>query len=31
MDIYGNTVVNTIETKQLCNSLSNLTEMLTMV
>ena len=31
MDIYGNKLLNTIETKPLCISLSNLTEMLTMV
>ena len=31
IDIYGNKLVNTIETKLLCISLSNLTEMLTMV
>ena len=30
MDIYGNKLVNTIETKLLCISLSNLTEMFTM-
>ena len=31
MDIYGNKLVHTIETKPLCISLSNLTDMLTMV
>ena len=31
MDIYGNKLVNTIETKPLCISLSNLADMLTMV
>ena len=31
MDINGNKLVNTIETKQLCISLSNLADMLTMV
>ena len=31
IDIYGNKHVNTIETKLLCTSLSNLTEMLTMM
>ena len=31
MDIYGNKLVNMIETKLLCISLSNLTDMLTMV
>ena len=31
MDIYGNNLVNTIETKPLCISLSSLAEMLTMV
>ena len=31
MDIYGNKLVNTIETKLLCISSSNLAEMLTMV
>ena len=31
MDIYGNKLVNTIETKLLCISLSNLAEMLSMV
>ena len=31
MDIYGNKPVNTIETKPLCISLSNLADMLTMV
>ena len=31
MDIYGNKLVNTIETKPMCISLSNLAEMLTMV
>ena len=31
MDIYGNKLVNTIETKPLCNSLSNLADVLTMV
>ena len=31
MDIYGNKLVNTIETKPLCISLSNLAHMLTMV
>ena len=31
MDIYGNKLVNTIETKLLCISLSNLADMLTMV
>ena len=31
MDIYGNQLVITIETKPLCISLSNLAEMLTMV
>ena len=31
MDIYGNKLVNTIETKPLCISLSNLEDMLTMV
>ena len=31
MDKYGNKLVNTIETKLFCISLSNLTEMLTMV
>ena len=31
MDIYGNKLVNTIKTKSLCISLSNLAEMLTMV
>ena len=30
MDIYGNKLVNTIETKPLCISLSNLADMLTM-
>ena len=31
MDIYGNKLVNTIETKPLCISLPNLADMLTMV
>ena len=31
MDIYGNKLVNTIENKPLCISLSNLADMLTMV
>ena len=31
MDIYGNKLVNTIATKRLCASLSNLADMLTMV
>ena len=31
MDIYGDKLVNTIETKPLCISLSNVAEMLTMV
>ena len=31
MDKYGNKLVNTIETKLLCISLSNLADMLTMV
>ena len=31
MDIYGNKLVNTIETKLLCISLSNFADMLTMV
>ena len=31
MDIYGNKLVNTIETKPLCISLSNLADILTMV
>ena len=31
MDIYRNKLVNTIETKSLCISLSNLADMLTMV
>ena len=31
MDIYGNKLVNMIETKPLCISLSNLAEMLTMM
>ena len=31
MGIYGNKLVNTIETKPLCISLSNLADMLTMV
>ena len=31
MDIYGNKLVNTIETKPLCISLSNLADMLNMV
>ena len=31
MDIYGNKLVNTIETKPSCISLSNLADMLTMV
>ena len=31
MDIYGNKLVNTIKTKSLCISLSNLAEMLSMV
>ena len=31
MDIYGNKLVNTIETKSLCISLSNLVDMLAMV
>ena len=31
MDIYGNKRVNTIETKPLCASLSNLADMLGMV
>ena len=31
MDIYGNKLVNTIETKPLCISLSNLVDMLTKV
>ena len=31
MDIYGNKLVNTVETKPLCISLSNLADMLTMV
>ena len=31
MDIYGNKLVNTIETKLLCFSLSHLADMLTMV
>ena len=31
MDIYGNKLVNTIETKPLCISLSYLVDMITMV
>ena len=31
MDIYGNKLVNTIETKPLCISLSNLADILTMM
>ena len=31
MDIYGNKLVKTIETKPVCISLSNLADMLTMV
>ena len=31
MDVYGNKLVNTIETKLLCISLSHLADMLTMV
>ena len=31
MDIYGNKLVNTIATKLLCISVSNLADMLTMV
>ena len=31
MDIFGNKLVNTIETKPLCASRSNLADMLTMV
>ena len=31
MDIYVNKLVNTIATKRLCASLSNVTDMLTMV
>ena len=31
MDIYGNKLVNTIETKAFCASSSNLADMLTMV
>ena len=31
MDIYGNKLVNTIETKPLCASSSNLTDMLTVM
>ena len=31
IDIYGNKLVNTIETKPLCISLSNLADMLTML
>ena len=31
MDIYRNKIVNTIATKRLCASLSNLADMLTMV
>ena len=31
MEIYGNKLVNIIETKPLCISLSNLADMLTMV
>ena len=31
LDIYGNKLVNMIETKQLCASSSNLADMLTMV
>ena len=31
MDIYGNKLVNTIETKPLCISLSNLADMLTIM
>ena len=31
MDIYGNKLVNMIETKPLCISLSNLADILTMV
>ena len=31
MNIFGNQLVNTIETKPLCISLSNLADMLTMV
>ena len=31
MDIYGNKLVNTIETKPLCASSSNLADMFTMV
>ena len=31
MDIYGNKLVNMIETKPMCISLSNLADMLTMV
>ena len=31
MDIYGNNLMNTIETKLLCISSSNLADMLTMV
>ena len=31
MEIYGNKLVNAIETKPLCISLSNLADMLTMI
>ena len=31
MDIYGNKLVNTIETKPLCSSSSNLADMLTVM
>ena len=31
MDIYGNKLVNTVETKPLCISLSNFADMLAMV
>ena len=31
MDIYGNKLVNKVDTKPLCISLSNLADMLTMV
>ena len=31
MDIFGNKLVNMLETKPLCASLSNLADMLTMV
>ena len=31
MDIYGNKLMNTIETKMLCASSSNLAEILTMM